>query len=113
MSQWLLPTALLTFVSFASFWVKPEKCTRLKFLITIFVLLYLHILYINNKSSAKVSYSTASDCWFCTCIWFVVGAFVEYGIVTIVGKMCKQNKKENRLQNSSTNQEGDTIARVI
>ena len=95
--QWLLPTAVLTFISFISFWMKPNKSLRIKFLIITFGLLYLHIIYINNKSTAQGS--TATDSWLFTCILFVLSAFVEYGIIKIIEKFNKNKSKVNQLQN--------------
>ena len=106
--QWLIPTALLTFISFASFWMKPKKCSRIKLLAIILGLLYLHIMYI-NKESPKVSYPTAKDCWLHTCLMFVLAAFVEYGIVIIVQKL---NKQSNRQQNGKSDPEEEGVVRV-
>jgi len=109
--RWLLPTAVLTLIAFASFWIKPKKCCRVKLLAITLILLYLHIVYINNKESPQVSYSTAKDCWLSTCLLFVVMAFVEYGIVAILDRLNKQRNRElKRSQNGkSCDPEGDAV----
>ncbi|XP_054167792.1 glutamate-gated chloride channel-like [Oppia nitens] len=92
--QWFLPTAVLTFVSFVSFLFKPEKSTRVKFLLVTLLLLYVHIVYINSRSLANdINYNTAKDCWTSTCLVFVLATFVEYAVVLAIGKLNKHCPK--------------------
>ncbi|CAG2108877.1 unnamed protein product, partial [Medioppia subpectinata] len=114
--QWFLPTAILTFIAFISFWLKPNKSTRIKLLVVTLIFLYLHILYINGKSSPAVSYHTAKDCWLSTCLVFVLAAFLEYGVVHLVHKLVKPNKcpiDSSDCQNGknvNNCEEGDAVA---
>ena len=88
-TQWFVPTAVLTLVSFASFWMKP-KANRLKLLLVLLVVLYLHTIYINNKASTRVPYSTSNDRWLCACILFVVTTLVELIVVKVVDNLTNQ-----------------------
>ncbi|CAG2160809.1 unnamed protein product [Oppiella nova] len=115
--QWFLPTAVLTFIAFVSFWLKPDKCSRIRLLVVTLLLLYLHVLYINAKSSSTVSYHTAKDCWTSTCLLFVLAAFLEYGIVRLVHKYTKHSAKScldsSECKNGKTVnncEEGDAVA---
>jgi len=84
--KWFAPTAVLTIISFLSFWLKP-KSTRIKLLTVTLILLYLHILYINNKASPNTRYTNSMDRWLSTCLCYVVAAIVELAIVKVLDRI--------------------------
>lgn len=113
--KWFVPTAIITLVSFVSFWLRHDKSARIKTLVISLSILYLHILMIKYKSP-NVSYSTPMDCWTSTCLLFIIGAFIEFAIVKcMAGRKSCHNKKtdlsnECNKSNGKNCEEGDAVA---
>ncbi|CAG2106512.1 unnamed protein product, partial [Medioppia subpectinata] len=82
--QWFVTTAMLTFISFLSFLIKSNNSSRIKFLVTILLMLYTHIIVINMWSDAKVPYFIAKDWWFMWCANFTLAAIIEFAIVKAI-----------------------------
>ena len=97
--QLFLPTAVLTLLSFASFWMKPKGC-RIKFLAVSLLLLYLHTIYFNGNGSPKVSYTTSKDCWLSSCTLFVIAAIAEFVVVKLLGNLIGK-KTNDKLSNGT------------
>jgi len=116
-TNWILPTAIITFISFVSFWLRRDKSARIITLVVTLLLLYLHIVVISYKLPS-VSYSTAMDCWTSTCLLFIIGAILEYGVVKSIDrcKLCNNKKTDsnNDCKKNNTNncEEGDAVAMV-
>jgi hypothetical protein len=116
-TNWFLPTAVITFISFVSFWLRRDSSARILTLVITLLLVYLHTVLINYKSP-PVSYSTAMDCWTSTCLLFIFAAIIEYGIVKWFDRCHKCNNKKTDsnkdCEKSKTNncEEGDAVAMV-
>lgn len=110
-TKWVVPTAVLTFLSFVSFWVKPNRPLRVGVLLTTAGALYLHVIYISSHSPT-IPYSNAKDCWLSACALFIMAALIEYVIVRLfnrnVGRVTNQECKgidhnSNELRNCHKN----------
>ena len=111
-TQWFVPTALLTLVSFTSFWIKSKEI-RLKFLLVTLVLLYLHTIYIKNQASTKVSFSTFIDHWLFACLMFVVAAVAELVVVRVVDGLTNQKNRKNDTENSNVDNKAAMVFFLI
>ena len=83
--RWFVPTAVLTFLSFVSFWINQNILLRTAILFFSFVSFYLHVVYINTHSP-NIPYSNSRDCWLSACAIFIVAALVEYALVRMIGE---------------------------
>ena len=98
--QLFLPTAVLTLLSFASFWMKPKGC-RIKFLLASLLLLYLHTVYFNGNGWPKALYTTTNkDYWLSSCTLFVIAAIAEFVVVKLLGNLIGK-KTNDKLSNGT------------
>ncbi|XP_072024152.1 glycine receptor subunit alpha-4-like isoform X2 [Amphiura filiformis] len=81
--QTYIPTSLLVFISWVSFWIEigqaPARCSL--GVTTILTMTTTTVGYGSSAGLPKVSYTKAIDIWFDACLTFVIGSLVEYAVV--------------------------------
>lgn len=74
------PSSLIVIVSFTSFWIRPDAVPgRVTLSVTSLLALMTQLVAV-RKSVPEVSYVTAVDIWFLTCITFVAFSMFEFAI---------------------------------
>ena len=74
------PSTLIVFISFVSFWVDSLAVPgRITLVITSLLALMTQLVAVRDKAT-PVSYVTAMDIWFFTCLAFVSGALFEFAL---------------------------------
>ena len=88
------PSSIIVYMSVASFWIDPLAVPgRVTLIVTSLLALITQLLSL-KQSSAPVSYVTALDIWFLTCITFVSLSLFEFAIsYTMALKLASNDKR--------------------
>ena len=101
-----IPSMIIVYMAFVSFWIDPLAVPgRVTLIVTSLLALITQLLSL-RKESAPVSYLTALDVWFFTCLTLVSGSLFEFAIAytDALKKKTKQHVS-NMLGNMNSCQE--------
>ncbi|OQV20935.1 Glutamate-gated chloride channel [Hypsibius exemplaris] len=97
--QVYVPTCMLIFVSWVSFWLDPEA-TPARVSLGVTTLLTMATTQSGiNAQLPPVSYTKAIDVWMGVCITFIFAALLEFAFVNYWNQVDKQRQKKQQEQN--------------